>query len=61
MHHMVNKAETSWVAAKLIRGHLVHAGNHRHRTAGHSQGRSSAPQAADVHVSERPNRFEGGS
>ena len=48
MHHMVNKADTCWVAANLISGHLVHAGNHMHGTAGHSQGRSSAPQAADV-------------
>ena len=48
MHHMVNKAHTRWVAANLIRGHLAHAGNHRHGTAGHSQGRVSALQAADV-------------
>ena len=27
MHHMVNKALTCWVAANLISGHLVHAGN----------------------------------
>ena len=30
MKHMVNKAYTRWVAANLISGHLVHAGNHRH-------------------------------
>ena len=48
MQHMVNKAHTRWVAANLISGHLVHAGNHRHATGGHSQGRNSAPQAADV-------------
>ena len=48
MHHMVSKAHTCWVAANLISGHLVHAGNHRHETAGPSQGRSSAPEAADV-------------
>ena len=48
MQHLVNKAHTSWVAAKLISGHLAHAGNHRHGTAGHSHGRNSAPQAADV-------------
>ena len=48
MQHMVNKAHTRWVAAYLISSHLVHAGNHKHGTAGHSNGRSSAPQAADV-------------
>ena len=36
MQHMVNKAHTGWVAANLISGHLAHAGNHRHGTAGHS-------------------------
>ena len=45
MQHMVNKAHTRWVAANLICGHLAHAGNHRHGTAGHSQGRCSAPKA----------------
>ena len=44
MQHMVNKAHTRWVAAHLISGHLAHAGNHRHGTAGHSQGRCSAPK-----------------
>ena len=48
MQHMVNKAHTLWVAENLISGHLAHAGNHRHGTAGHSQGRSSTPQTADV-------------
>ena len=48
MHHMVNEAHTRWVAANLISGHLAHAGNHKHWTAGHSQGRSSTQQAADV-------------
>ena len=48
MQHMVNKAHTPWVAANLISGHLAHAGNHRHGTAGHGEGRSRAPQAADV-------------
>ena len=48
MQHMVNKADTRWVAANLISGHVAHAGNHRHGTAGHSKGRNSAPQAADV-------------
>ena len=45
MQHMVSKASTRWVAANLISGHLAHAGNHRHGTAGHSQGRCSAPKA----------------
>ena len=48
MHHMVNKAHTCPVAANLISGHLAHAGDHKHGTARHSQGRNSAPQAADV-------------
>ena len=48
MQHMVNKAYTRWVAANLINGHPAHAGNHMHGTAGNSQGRNSAPQAADV-------------
>ena len=46
MQHMVNKAHTRWVAANLICGHLVHAGNHRHGTAEHSQGRCSALKVA---------------
>ena len=45
MQHMVNKAHTRWVAANLISGHLAHAGNHRHGTAGHSQGWCSAQKA----------------
>ena len=45
MQHMVNKAHTRWVAANLITGHLAHAGNHRHGTAGDNQGRCSAPKA----------------
>ena len=44
MQHMVNKAHPRWVAANLISGHLAHAGNHRHGTAGHRQGRCSAPK-----------------
>ena len=48
MHHMVNKAHSRSVVANLISGHLAHAGNHRRGTAGHSHGRSSASQAADV-------------
>ena len=42
MQHMVNKAHTRWVAAILISGHLAHAGNHRHGSAGHRQGQCSA-------------------
>ena len=42
MQHMVNKAYTPLVAANLISGHLVHAGNHRHGIAGHRQGHCSA-------------------
>ena len=42
---MVNKAHTRWLAANLTSGHLAHAGNHRHRTAEHSQGWRSAQKA----------------
>ena len=42
MQHMVNKAHTRWVAAIMISGHLAHAGNHRHGSAGHRQGKCSA-------------------
>ena len=45
MQHMVNKANTRWVAAILISGHLAHAGNHRHGSAGHRQGQCSAQYA----------------
>ena len=38
VQHMVTKAYTRSVAANLISGHLVHAGNHKHGTAGHRQG-----------------------
>ena len=48
MQHVVNKAATCWGAANLISGHLVHALYQRHGTAGHNQGRSRAPKAADV-------------
>ena len=60
MQHMVSKAHTRWVAANLISGHLAHAGNHRHGTAGHSQGRSGAPQAADCRCLERRTRLRVG-
>ena len=46
MAHMVNKANTRWLAANLISGHLAHAGNHRHWTEGHSHGWCSAQRAA---------------
>ena len=42
MQHMVNKAYTCLVAANLRSGHLVHAANHKHGTAGHRQGECSA-------------------
>ena len=45
MQHIVNKAQTRWVAANLISGHVAHAGNHRHGTAGHSQGWRSTQKA----------------
>ena len=54
MQHMVNKAYTRWVAAILISGHLAHAGNHRHGSAGHRQGQCSAQQAV---VCEKPTAF----
>ena len=47
MQHVVNKA-------------LSHAGNHRHGTAGHNQGRGRAPNAADVQVFEGSNPIEVG-
>ena len=42
MQHMVNKAYTRLMAANLISGHLVHAGDHRHGTAGHRHRVSAA-------------------
>ena len=45
MQHMVNKADTRRVAANMISGHLAHAGNYRHGTAGPSQGWCSAQKA----------------
>ena len=50
MQHVVNKSLTHRVAANLISSHLVHAGNHRHGSAGHNQGGRRAPKAADVYV-----------
>ena len=45
MQHMVNKAHNRWVAANVISGHLAQAGNHRHGTAGQSQGCCSTQKA----------------
>ena len=45
MQHMVNKAYTRWVAANLISGRPLHAGNHRHGSAGHRQGQCSSEEA----------------
>ena len=60
MQHVANKAVTRWVAANLISGHLAHAGNHKHGSTRHNQGRSRAPKAADVRVFGGPNPMEGG-
>ena len=59
MQQVVNKAHTRWVAANLICAHLVHAGNHRHGTAGHSQGRGRTPKAVDRQVSGKRIPIEG--
>ena len=61
MQHVVDKALTRWVAANLISGYLPHAGNHRHGSAGHNQGRNMAQKTADVQVFGVPNPIEGGS
>ena len=50
MQHVVNKAFTRWMAANLISRHLAHAGNHKHGSAGHNQGRGGAPKAENVQV-----------
>ena len=60
MQRVVNKAVTCCVAANLISGHLVHACNDRHGTAGHNQGRGRTPKAADVQVFRKPIPTEGG-
>ena len=60
MQHVVNKALTRRVAANLISSHLAHAGNHRHGSSRHNQGRSRAPKAADVYVFGEPNPIERG-
>ena len=57
MQHMVNKAHTRWVAANLISGHLAHAGNHRHGTAGYSQGWCSAQKGV---ISAKKMAFDQG-
>ena len=50
MQDVANKAHTPWVAVKLISGHLVHTGNHKHGTAGQNLGRGWTPKAADVQL-----------
>ena len=60
MQHVVNQAHTPWLAAKLISGHLVDAGNHRHGIAGHNLGRGWTPKAADVQVFQKPIPIEQG-
>ena len=60
MQHVVNKAHTRSLAANLIGGHLVHAGNHRHGTAGHNLGGGWTPKAADVQMFGKPIPLEGG-
>ena len=60
MQHVVHKAHICWVAENLISGHLVHAGNHRHGTAGHNLDRGWTPKAADVQVFEKPIQDGGG-
>ena len=48
MQHVVNEALTRWVAANLVSGYVAHAGNHKHRSAGHSEGRRRAQRGTDV-------------
>ena len=50
MQHVVNKAHTPWVGANLKRRHLMHAGNHKHGTAGHNLDTGWTPKAAAVQV-----------
>ena len=40
MQHVVNMAHTRWLAANLVSGHLVHAGDHRAQP-GQEQGSAS--------------------
>ena len=61
MQHVVNRAFSRWVAVDLISGHLAHAANHRHGSAGHNQGRSRASKAADLWVFGAWNQIENGS
>ena len=58
MQHMVNKAHTRWVAAIMISGHLAHAGNHRHGSAGHRQGQCSAQYAVVCEKNQWPSARE---
>ena len=50
MQLVVNRALSPWLAENVISGHLAHAGNHKHGSAGHNQGKGRAPKAADVQV-----------
>ena len=60
MQHVVNKAHTRSLAANLISGHPIHAGNHRHGTARHNLGRGRTPKAADVQVFGKAIPMAGG-
>ena len=57
MQLVVNKAHTRWVAANLISGHLVHAGKHRHGTAGQNQGGAGLQKQRMCRCLERPTRL----
>ena len=59
MQQVVNTAFTRWRSANLISSHLACAGNHRHGSAGHHQGRGRAPKAAGLQVFGQPNPIEG--
>ena len=51
MHHVVNEAQNHWVAAELISGNLVYAGNHSHGTAGHNLSRFTLMRSSCQHNS----------
>ena len=60
MQHVVHKALIRWVAGNLISGHVVHAGNHRHWTAGHNQGRGGLRKQRMCRCLERRTRLRVG-
>ena len=60
MQHVVSKSLTRWVAANLISSYFVHAGNHKHGSAGHDPSRGRTPKAADLQVFGKPIPTEGG-